>query len=205
MNNYYEPKETNRVVSARDSFSGRLLTDSQFDEAMSVTGIIEREIKKTGAFKEKLGDYATAFARTEKHITSMKAEVVIRDLFKERCGQTMNQMREGLASREEALTDTQKQEAGDYAKQVGTMIKEGNKMPFHRAYAHQAEQMADKLNITDAGAEFFMREAFKATEGKELYDWGKEMEKQYYTPQIEAEKQQREANRSQSRSYQHSR
>jgi len=52
-----------RRISARENFSGRLLTEPQFDEAMAITGIIEREIQRTGTFKEKLGDYAHAFAR----------------------------------------------------------------------------------------------------------------------------------------------
>ena len=60
MNYFLEPKEQERLLVARESFSGRLLTDAQFDEAMAITGIIEREIQKIGAFKEKLGDYAYA-------------------------------------------------------------------------------------------------------------------------------------------------
>jgi len=199
MNNHYTPKETERVVSARDSFSGRLLTNSQFDEAMSVTGIIEREIKKSGAFKDKLGDYAHAFARSEK-FDAMKAETIIRDLFKERCGQTMNQMREGLMEREQKLNDIQRKQALGHAREVGKMIEQGNKLPFHRAYAHQAQELADNLDITDAGAKSLMKDEFKASEGKEFYNWGKEVEDKHYRPQIEAEKQQRESTRTQSRS-----
>ncbi len=201
MNHHYTPAETDRVVSARDSFSGRLLTNSQFDEAMSITGIIEREIKKSGAFKDKLGDYAHAFARSEK-FDAMKAETIIRDLFKERCGQTMNQMREGLMEREQNLTDVQKKQALGHAREVGQMIEQGNKMPFHRAYAHQAQELADNLDITDVGAKSLMKDEFKTSEGKQLYDWGKEVEEKYYRPQIEAEKQQREASSSQTRSRQ---
>ena len=33
MNNFYTPKENERVATARESFSGRLLTDRQFDDA----------------------------------------------------------------------------------------------------------------------------------------------------------------------------
>ena len=102
MNYFYNPKEQERMLEARESFSGRLLTDAQFDEAMALTGIIEREIKKNGAFKEKLGDYAHAFSRTE-HFVSAKAETVVRDLFKARTGMTMNQMREELMERVKTL------------------------------------------------------------------------------------------------------
>jgi len=204
MNIYYDPKETDRVVSARESFSGRLLTDARFGDAMSITGIIEREIKTAGKFKEKTADFAHAFARTEK-FDAMKAETIIRDLFRERTGMTMNQMREGLMKREEGLSDDQKHTALSHAKEVGKMIEEGNKMPFHRAFAHQARNLADNLGITDAGAKTLMKEEFKAAQGREFYDWGKEQEKLYYTPQIEAEKQQRKSERDQTRSYQRSR
>jgi len=199
MNYIYDPKETTRVTTARESFSGRLLTDTQFDEAMSITGIIEREINKTGRFKEKLGDYAFAFARTQK-LDVMKSETIIRDLFKERVGQSMNQMRETLMKNQEGLSDDQKRSAYEQAKNVGQMIEQGNKMSFHRAFAHEAAALASGLNITDTHAKTLMKEEFKAAEGNEFYDWGKEQEKQYYTPQIEAEKQQRKATRTHQRS-----
>ncbi|MCP4184978.1 MAG: hypothetical protein GY761_16965, partial [Hyphomicrobiales bacterium] len=132
---------------------------------------------------------------------AMKAETIIRDLFKERCNQTMNQMREGLMEREQKLTDVQRKDALGHAREVGQMIEQGNKMPFHRAYAHQAQILADNLDITDAGAKTLMKEEFKASEGKELYDWGKEQEEKFYRPQIEAEKQQREVSRTRSRQH----
>lgn len=62
MNLTYDPKEMERVAAARESFSGRLLTNSQFDEGMTITGIIEQEIKKSGVFKEKLQDFSFAYA-----------------------------------------------------------------------------------------------------------------------------------------------
>lgn len=191
MNYFYDQKENERVANARESFSGRLLTDAQFDEAMAVTGIIEREIKRNGAFKEKLGDYAYAFARTEK-FDVMKAETILRDLFKERTGQTMNQMREALAEREDKLPKQQKSLALDYARAVGEMIKDGDKINFNRAFSHQAQQLAGELHITDAGAKRLMKEEFAAADDRDLYEWGKELEGQFYKPQIEAEKEARE-------------
>lgn len=183
----YDPKEMARVKSARESFSGRLLSDPQFEEAMTITGIIEKEIQKTGRFKEKLGDYAFAFARTEKFETH-KAEVAIRDLFKERTGMSMNDMRELLVKREETLSDTQKRSAFTAALQVGKMIEEGNKISFHRAFSHEARTLGSDLNITDLGAKRLMTQQFEAANGEKFYDWGKEQEKKFYTPQIEAEK-----------------
>ncbi len=195
MNFLYDPKENERVALARDSFSGRLLTDAQFDEAMALTGIVEGEIRKSGAFKEKLGDYAYAFARTER-FDAMKAETIIRDLFKARTGQSMNQMREGFAEREAKLTGEQISLAYDFALAVGKMVEEGDKISFNRAFAHQAAQLAGTLKITDVSAKNLMREEFVAAEGREFYEWGKEIEQKFYRPQIEAEKQQR-AERSQ--------
>lgn len=192
----YDPKELDRVKSGRESFSGRLLSDPQFDEAMAITFIIEREIQKTGRFKEKLGDYAFAFARTEK-LEPHKAEVAIRDLFKERTGMSMNEMRELLVKREETLTKTQKRNAFPAALQVGKMIEEGNKISFHRAYSHEAKSLATDLNITDLGAKRLMADQFEAVNNTKFYDWGKEQEKKFYTPQIEAEKQERKAERGQ--------
>lgn len=191
MNYFYDPKENERVASARESFSGRLLTDGQFDEAMAVTGIIEREIMRSGAFKEKLGDYAYAFARTE-NFDAMKAETILRDLFKARTGRSMNQMREELAEREEKLPKQERSLAIDYARAVGSMIRDGDKINFNRAFAHQASQLAGELRITDAGAKRLMKEEFAAKEDRDLYAWGKELEGQFYKPQIEAEKQDRE-------------
>lgn len=190
MDYTFDPKEKDRVAEARESFSGRLLTDAQFDESIAITGIIEREIRKSGSFKEKLGDYAYAFARTE-NFDAGKSETILRDLFKARTGQSMNQMREELAEREDKLTQDQKTVAYDYAVAVGEMIEKGEKISFNRAFAHHGELLAKQLRITDAGAKRLMKEEFKAAEGSEFYDWGKEMEEKFYRPQIEAEKEQR--------------
>lgn len=191
MNMYFDPKETDRVRQARDSFAGRLLTDTQFNEAMAITGIIETEIKKSGTFREKLGDYAHAFARTEK-FDSVKAETTLRDLFKARTGQSMNEMREQLMEREKSLADTDPELVKDITRQIGPMIKEGDKMTFYRAYDHQASRLAGELGITNTGAKKLMTETFRQEAGSELYDWGKGLEAKYYRPQIDAEKQSQE-------------
>jgi len=187
--------EADRLKSARESFSGRLLTDAQFDESIAITGIVEREIQKSGAFKDKLGDYAYAFARSEK-FDVMKAETVLRDLFKERTGQSMNELRKELVEREDNLTEQARQSAYNHATGLGDLIENGNKISFNRAFAQQAQTLATELQITDIGAKRLMSDEFKSAEGSELYDWGKELEEQFYRPQIEAEKQQREAQQS---------
>lgn len=196
MNNLYDPKENQRVAKARESFSGRLLTDRQFDDAMTITGIIEREIKHSGAFKDKLGDYAYAFARSEK-FDAVKAETVLRDLFKERTGQTMNQMREELVKREESIGEEHRAHAYARACEIGDLMENGVKLSFHRAYAHQAQQLAEEYGVTDAFAKRLMREEFAAAENADLIAWGKELDEQLYRPQIEAEKAEREAARTQ--------
>ncbi|MBB4305128.1 hypothetical protein GGD81_004196 [Rhodobium orientis] len=199
MNYFYDPKENERVASARESFSGRLLTDRQFDEAMAITGIIEREIVKSGAFKDKLGDYSYAFARSERFDTA-KAETVLRDLFKERTGQSMNDMRKEFAERAEKLTDEQRQGAYQYAVDIGVMVENGDKLSFNRAFAHQSQTLGQELSITDAYAKSLMIEEFRAVENAELFEWGKELDERFYRPQIEAEKAEREAQRSQEKS-----
>lgn len=188
MNYHFDDKETERVAEARESFSGRLLTDAQFDEGIAITGILEREIRKTGAFKDKLGDYAFAFSRTEK-IDPARAESTLRDLFKARTGQTMNQMREQLLEREDKLKPEQVKLGYDYALAVGEMIEKGDKINFNRAFAHQGQEYARELDITDAGAKRIMKDEFKAAENADLYDWGKKLEDEFYRPQIEAEKE----------------
>jgi hypothetical protein len=185
-----------RRISARESFSGRLLTEPQFDEAMAITGIIEREIQRTGTFKEKLGDYAHAFARTEK-FEAMKAETILRDLFRERTGRSMNQMREALMAKEEQLTPQDRQRGYQFAVGVGDMIKvgntaEGRRMTFNRAYAYQAQVFAMELGITDTFAKSVMSAEFKVQRGAEFYDWGKALERDFYRPQVEADRQRRE-------------
>jgi hypothetical protein len=187
MTTTYPPLEVQQIAQARESFSGRLLTDNQFDEGIAITGIIEREIQKSGTFKEKLHDFSFAYARTER-FDQMKAETIIRDLFKERVGQTMNQMREKLKANEDALTPQQKLEAVRYARAIEPMIRDGDKISFRRAYAHQAGEMASSLNITESGAKRHMSESFQAQHGKDLIEWGKELDNQYYRPQIDAQK-----------------
>jgi hypothetical protein len=197
MTTIYPPHEVKQIAQARESFSGRLLTDSQFDEGIAITGIIEREIRKSGTFKEKLHDFSFAYARTER-FDPVKAETILRDLFKERTGMTMNQMRESLKANEDALAPEQKIEAVRYARAIEPMIRDGNKISFRRAYAHQAGEMASAFNITEAGAKRHMSESFQAQHGKDLIEWGKELDSQYYRPQIEAEKQKQDRPRQQS-------
>ena len=208
MDNMYHPKEMERISKGRESFNGRLLSQRQFEDAMAITGVIERRIKETGKFKDCQNDFSNAYARTER-FDAMKANSIIRDLFKIRTGVTMNQMREALMEREKALFDREKnpaalekQKAYMAANEVGKMIKEGDKISFHRAFAYEAAQLATELNITDVGAKKLINESFKETEKREFREWGKELDDKFYRPQIEAEKHQRQQQKTDSRSRQ---
>lgn len=98
---------------ARESFNGKTLTDAQFDESWAIAEIMHRGIKRSGSFHEKLTDYSHAFARAER-FDQMKGETIIRDQFKFRYGETMNQMREGLANRETELSRADRDGAVTY-------------------------------------------------------------------------------------------
>ncbi|GAB6843733.1 hypothetical protein HNR00_003413 [Methylorubrum rhodinum] len=185
-----KPKDDWRA--ARNSFSGRLLTGEQFEDAMAITAVIQREIWKTGTFKDKLADYAHAFARSER-FDAMKAETIVRDLFKERFGETMNQLRESLLAREQTITEADRRQAYTNACGIRNAIENGTKVAFARAYAFQADDLAATLGITQVTAKTLMREEFKAAESMELTDWGKDLEARFYRPQIEAETREREA------------
>jgi hypothetical protein len=198
MNDNTHLKEKERLAVARESFSGRLLTNAQFDEAIAITSILEREIKVSGTFKDKLSDYAHAFSRTQPFDGS-RSESLLRDLFKERTGQTMNQLRETLAEREIKIGEESRDLVADRIEAMGRAIREGDKMTFHRAYAQEAQVLSEDLGITEAAAKRFMKEEFEAREKGDLYEWGKELEDQYYRPQIEAEKADRQKSEDRSR------
>lgn len=194
MNTTNTTKQPPRAGDVRESFSARLLTDRQFDEAIAITNIIESEIRESGSFKDKLGDYSYAFARSQS-FDAVKSETILRDLFKERTGQTMNQMREGLAEREAAVTDDHRARAYSQACAIGDLMENGVKLTFNRAYAHQAQVLAAEIGVTDACAKRLMREEFAAAEESELVDWGKALDETIYRPQIDAEKTDRTAAR----------
>lgn len=191
MDILYTPQEMNGVKNARESYSGRLLSDPHFNEAMMITGIVEKEIQTSGRFKEALNEYSTSFARPKKSLSAANAETILRDFFKERTGVSMNDMLERFRKREESLTEEQRKAAFPYAVEIGSMIEKGDKISFHRAFSHQAKDYATKLSITDLGAKRIMSEQFEAVNGEKLYDWGKAKEKEFYRPQIEKEKQSR--------------
>jgi len=91
-----------------------------------------------------IGDYAYALSRSEK-FDATKAETILRDLFKERTGHSMNQMRETLVKGQEAINDDQRQLAYQNACDIGDLMKQGNKLTFQRALTGQAQILAKDL------------------------------------------------------------
>jgi hypothetical protein len=181
--NTYQDKSL--TDAARESFTGKTLTDSQFDESWAIAEIMHRSIKRSGSFHEKLVDYSHAFARSEK-FDQMKGETIVRDQFKSRYGITMNQMRESLTNRETSLTRDERDGAFDYAQMIVPLISDGETMPFYRAFDYAGGALAEKLDITEVGAKKLMKEAFQEAEGRDLYEVGKAVEKEHHLPKRDA-------------------
>lgn len=151
---------------------------------------MHRGIRKSGTFKEKLGDYSYAFARAEK-FDVMKGESIIRDQFKARYGLSMNDLRKELGEREAALLPASKEDALMHARQIDKLIFDaasGNTMPFYKAFDHVGGALAEKLDITESGAKRLMKEVYHEIEGRDLYDTGKALEEKYYRPKRDAER-----------------
>jgi len=187
-----------KIPEVRHSSTGKKLSGSQYDESWAVAEIIHRGIEKTGSFREKLTDYSHAFARGEK-FDALKAEMIIRDQFKAQYGKTMNQMRLALKERQENLPETADRDALEYARMIEPLIRDGETMPFYRAYDYVGGALAEKLNITETGAKELMTTAYREVEGRELYDFGKALEKKFIVPERNAGQAQ-EAKRDQTRS-----
>ena len=198
-----ETKKNERVepANSRETFTGKNLTESQFEESWMIAGIMEREIRRSGSFKEKLGDYAYAFARSEK-FDAMKAETIIRDQFKARYDRTMNQMRTALKDREANLGQQETNQALRHAQNVEATITKGQSMPFYRAYDYQAAQLARSLDITETGAKTLMKEQYRHHAGEELYDHCKAIEIKHHRPELEAQQKQHQEFPRQSRARQ---
>jgi hypothetical protein len=189
----HEPK---KIYDLRNGETGNTLTNSQYGEAWAITEIMRDTIQKTGRFADKLTDYTFALSRTER-FGQIKGETIVRDLFKERFGQTMNQMREELMERESNLPDNAHELALDQAKRVEPMIRDGDTMPFYRAYDHAAHTVSEHFYITENAAKSLMKDAFREAEGSELYDAGKAWEKEFHMPKRENAGQVRETAREQ--------
>lgn len=167
-----------RIAEARQSYTGSRLTDQQFLEAWQITGILHREIHHSGSFRDKLTDYAHAFARAEK-FDAVKGEAILRDIFTARYGQSLNQVREGLIEREAVVRDAAQDQALQHAQSVAARLQEAPGTPFYKAYDAAAVDMARQHGITEAGAKVLMTDSFKAAQGQDLYAYGKSLEQHH--------------------------
>ena len=198
-----DDRET-RIQAARDSFSGRTLTDSQFKEAWALSRVLQGEIQKTGSFREKLTDYAHAYGRSEK-FDALRGETILRDIYTARYGQSMNQTREGLLAAAENLPANAKTLALNAAESIGEQIQQAPTQPFYMAYDNAAVALATELKITQSGAKALMQEAYREVHDRDLYAAGKEVEEAYHRPVREAEIAARKAEQLQTRSQSQSR
>lgn len=189
---------TNPQHAARESFSGKTMTETQFQTAWAISGIINEEIKQSGSFIEALTDYSHAFARPER-FDAMRGEKMIRDIYSARFDQSMNQTREGLKVAEDNMPDIAKTRALDCAESIGQLIEKAPTQPFYKAYDRAAVTLAKELNITQLGAKAMMKDAFQQQHGAALYETGKALEEKFHTPVREAEKEARIAERTTSR------
>lgn len=177
-----------QIKAARTSFSGKTLTESQFQNAWAISGIVHTEIRKTGSFRDTLTDYSHAFARGEK-FDALRGETIIRDVYQGRYALTMNQTREALMGREKDLLLDQNTQAHalQYAEKVPELIKEGPTQPFYKAYDQAAILLSRDLNITQSGAKALIKDAYQNAHERDLYEAGKEVEEAYHKPVREAE------------------
>ncbi len=193
-----------KLTAARESFSGKGMTENQLVEAQAIAQILHAEIQRSGSFFEKLTDYSHAFARNEK-FDAVRAEKMVRDTYIATQGQSMNQTREALRANEKRLQQTGDPAILLHAESVLQIIQDGPTEPFYKAQDQAAVSLASKLSITQNAAKVMMKDAFAAKHGEDLYERGKAAEEAYHKPVREAEIATRKAEKlqtqSQSRSY----
>lgn len=180
---------TDTRQTARQSQTGQRLTQAEFDDAYAISGIVNREIQKTGSFYEARENFAFAYAKGKK-ISPDQAQGVLNDIYKARYGQSMNQTREALIAQDQKVTAAV---AAPYTAKVGELIQQGETMPFYKAQDQVAGEMARTLGITEKRAKSLMKEDSVARFDKDLFDMGKELEAAYHEPVQEAKVAQEKA------------
>lgn len=203
MDHLYNPQELKNLNENEGGFVRTTATERQYHELEAIGGIIQRSMQETGTFADKLDQYSGAYAAQEK-ISANKARTMIGEVYKARTGEWMSQTLEKLRTKvsetfnpDNPAYDSLKQEAYRAANNIGRAVEQGNKMSSFRATAYEAHQFATNLGVTDAAAKKFIAQSFKEIEGREFHEWTKQLDETYYRPQIEAEKQERQAKRSQ--------
>lgn len=174
------------------------LTDSQRYEAGAVVGILHRELHKTGKYADRLDHYSHAFALGQP-FKQDRADYILRDQYEVTYGQSLKKTQDNLFEREAVLRESGHEQALYHAHTVETMIQDGDTMPFYLAFDRAAVEMARKHDITEAGAKSMMKEAYARETGRDLYEVGKELEREFHAPKQEKTRQAREAARGQTR------
>ena len=178
-------------MSPEPSYTAARLLDGEMEDAKAICGIIARDIRKTGSFFEARENYAFAYSKGKK-INPDQAQSVLNDIFKAQHGQSMNQMREALIAKDQTVMPDQ---ALPYVQQITSLIQAGDTMPFYKALDQAAGEMANDLGITQKRAKTLMSDAHAQSQGRKLYDVGKELEATYHTPVAEAQKARRALDR----------
>ena len=192
--------ETDRtpVQRARESETGWTLTEGQFRDAWALAGMIEGTIRQSGSFRDRLIDFAHAWARAEK-FDAVKGEMIIRDIFEARHGMAMNALRERLKAREEEVRENRGPEPLKHARAALDAIPAGNTKPFYKAYDDAGLSLARQLDITVTGAKLLIKQDYAAAENRDFYAEGKRLEAEHHLPKREAADARHEAHRAQSR------
>ena len=188
-----------QLTAARESFSGKPMTETQLKQAVAIADIIHTDIQQSGSFIEPLTDFSHAFARSEK-FDALRAEKMIRDVFTATRGQSMNQMREGLQAAADNLPQMARARALVCAESIGELIQAAPTQPFYLAQDRAAVTLSAEFGLTQNAAKALMSEVSEQTHGKELYAHGKQLEDAYHKPVREAEIAARKAEQLQSRS-----
>jgi len=188
-----------KLQAARESFSGKSMTDSQVKEAVAIADILHGEIQRSGSFIEKLTDYSHAFARNEK-FDALRGEKIIRDVYTAAQGQSMNQTREALLAAGQNLPEHAQARILRCAQSIESLIQAAPTQPFYQAYDRAAVTLANEFGVTQVAAKALMKDSFEQHHSKDLYAHGKEIEEAYHKPVREAEIATRKAEQLQSRS-----
>lgn len=167
------PAPENPREAALQSYSGQRMTSTEFEDAYAISGIIAREIKRSGSLFEARENFAFVFSKGKK-ISSEQAQDALSDVFKARYGQTMNEMREAVIVQDQKVTAKM---ATPFAAKVGQLIQEGETMPYYKALDQSSAEMAGAHGMTQNHAKALMKEA-----KGDLYDLGKELQPPITSP-----------------------
>jgi len=181
-----------KLTAARESFSGKSMTETQLKQAVAIADIIHAEIQQSGSFIAQVTDYSHAFARSEK-FDAIRAEKMIRDVYTATQGQSMNQTREGLLAAENTLPPEARTSALVCAESISALIEAAPTQPFYMAFDRAAVTLSDAYGITQNTAKAMMKDVFAQHHDKDLYAHGKQAEEKYHKPAREAEMAARKA------------